>query len=169
MGNKLFGTDGVRGVANVYPMTADFAYKLAAAAGRLICVGRRRVAIGKDTRISGDMLEAAMAAGFMSQGVDVVLLGVLPTPAVTTVTPSLDVDMSVMITASHNPYHDNGIKLINANGDKFSDDVTSTLEAAVTSAEVVYDKEKIGRLLHNDTAAEKYVDIALKAGVRQPH
>lgn len=164
MGNKLFGTDGVRGVANVYPMTADFAYKLAAAAGRLICVGRRRVAIGKDTRISGDMLEAAMAAGFMSQGVDVVLLGVLPTPAVTTVTPSLDVDMSVMITASHNPYHDNGIKLINANGDKFSDDVTSTLEAAVTSAEVVYDKEKIGRLLHNDTAAEKYVDIALKAG-----
>lgn len=116
MGIKLFGTDGVRGVANKYPMTAEFALKLALAAGALVCRDKRKVAIGRDTRISGEMLEAALTAGFVSQGVDVVRLGVLPTPALTTLTPELGVDMSVMITASHNPYHDNGIKLIAADG-----------------------------------------------------
>ena len=144
MGNKLFGTDGVRGVANVYPMTADFAMKLAMAAGKLVCTANRRAAIARDTRISGDMLEAAMIAGFTSQGVDVVRLGVLPTPAATLLTPSLGVDMTVMITASHNPYHDNGIKLIAASGDKFGDDVTARLEAAVVDGEFSFDKEKLG-------------------------
>ena len=112
MGNKLFGTDGVRGVANIYPLNADFAFKLAQATAELVCKKTKTVAIGKDTRISGDMLEAALIAGFTSQGIDVKVLGVVPTPAVTFLTPDLNVDMAVMITASHNPYKDNGIKLI---------------------------------------------------------
>ena len=117
MGNKLFGTDGVRGVANVYPMTAEFALKLGMAAGQLICRKTRRAAVARDTRISGEMLEAALTAGFNAAGVTVLKLGVVPTPAATMLTPSLGVDMTVMITASHNPYQDNGIKLINADGD----------------------------------------------------
>ena len=127
MTKKLFGTDGVRGVANVYPMTAEFAVKLGMACGQEICRNKRRAAIGRDTRISGEMLEAGLTAGLTAAGIDVVKLGVLPTPAVTSVTPELDVDMSFMITASHNPYQDNGIKLITAEGDKFSDEVTSRL------------------------------------------
>ena len=119
MGNKLFGTDGVRGVANVYPMTAEFALKLGMAAGQLICRKTRRAAVARDTRISGEMLEAALTAGFNAAGVTVLKLGVVPTPAATMLTPSLGVDMTVMITASHNPYQDNGIKLINADGDSF--------------------------------------------------
>lgn len=167
MGNKLFGTDGVRGVANVYPMTADFAMKLAMAAGKLVCTANRRAAIARDTRISGDMLEAAMIAGFTSQGVDVVRLGVLPTPAATLLTPSLGVDMTVMITASHNPYYDNGIKLIAASGDKFGDDVTARLEAAVVDGEFSFDKEKLGCVSEDKTAAERYKEIALGMGGKE--
>ena len=167
MGNKLFGTDGVRGVANVYPMTADFAMKLAMVAGKLVCTANRRAAIARDTRISGDMLEAAMIAGFTSQGVDVVRLGVLPTPAATLLTPSLGVDMTVMITASHNPYYDNGIKLIAASGDKFGDDVTARLEAAVVDGEFSFDKEKLGRVSEDKTAAERYKEIALGMGGKE--
>ena len=100
----MFGTDGVRGVANVYPMTAEFAVKLGMACGQEICRNKRRAAIGRDTRISGEMLEAGLTAGLTAAGIDVVKLGVLPTPAVTSVTPELGVDMSFMITASHNPY-----------------------------------------------------------------
>ena len=160
MANKLFGTDGVRGVANQYPMTADFAMKLAMAAGEIVCNKKKRVAIGKDTRISGDMLEAAMAAGFASLGVDVVRLGVLPTPAVTTLTPDLNVDMSVMITASHNPYYDNGIKLIASDGNKFSDETTSLLEEKVLKNEFVLNSEKIGVITDDFSAVKKYEDIA---------
>ena len=112
MAEKLFGTDGVRGVANVYPLTADFAMKLAQASAVVMCGNKKKIAIGKDTRVSADMLEAGLIAGFTSLGVDVIKLGVLPTPAVTMLTPDLGVDMAVMITASHNPYQDNGIKLI---------------------------------------------------------
>ena len=133
--NKWFGTDGVRGVANVFPMTADFAMRLGIAAGVKVCLEKRRVAIAKDTRISGDMLEAGLIAGFTSQGVDVVRLGVVPTPAVTTLVSDLNVDMAVMITASHNPYQDNGIKLIAADGAKFSDEITAELENLVEKNE----------------------------------
>lgn len=142
MGAKLFGTDGVRGKANIYPMTAEFALRLATAAGQLVCNKERRVAIGRDTRLSGEMLEAAMIAGFTSAGIDVIRLGVLPTPAVTTLTPDLKVDMSVMITASHNPWHDNGIKLIASDGSKFSDKVTSELEALIANGEFALSPEK---------------------------
>lgn len=159
MGNKLFGTDGVRGVANTYPMTAQFAFDLAQAAGKLICSQKRKVAIGKDTRVSGDMLEAALVAGFTSQGVDVELLGVVPTPAVTFLTPSLNVDMSVMITASHNPYFDNGIKLIAADGNKFSDEVSSQLEAKVSEGDFSLDRDKIGICTRNEQAVSAYLNV----------
>lgn len=160
MANKLFGTDGVRGVANVYPMTADFAMKLAMAAGELVCNGKKKAAIGRDTRVSGEMLEAALAAGFTAAGVDVVRLGVLPTPAVTTLTPDLGVDMAVMITASHNPYYDNGIKLVAADGNKFSDEMTAALEEKISRGDFALSPEKIGRISEDVSAVEKYIEVA---------
>lgn len=128
MANKLFGTDGVRGTANVYPMTAEFAFNLACVLSKLICKKKKCVAIGKDTRISGDMLEAALSAGFTANGVSVISLGIVPTPLVTLEAKNLDIDMALMITASHNPYQDNGIKLIDRNGDKFSDELYAQIE-----------------------------------------
>lgn len=160
MANKLFGTDGVRGVANVYPMTADFAMKLAMAAGELVCKGKKKAAIGRDTRVSGEMLEAALTAGFTAAGVDVVRLGVLPTPAVTTLTPDLGVDMAVMITASHNPYYDNGIKLVAADGNKFSDEMTAALEEKISRGDFALSPEKIGRISEDVSAVEKYIEVA---------
>ncbi|MBR6663380.1 MAG: phosphoglucosamine mutase [Alphaproteobacteria bacterium] len=159
--NKWFGTDGVRGKANTFPMTVDFTTKLGMAAGQLICTSKHRVAIAKDTRISGDMLEAALIAGFTSQGVDVIKLGVIPTPALTTLTPELDVDMSVMITASHNPYQDNGIKLISADGSKFSDDITAKIEALIDKNEFSFSPDHIGKTTINDSAINDYCQIAL--------
>ena len=158
MAKKLFGTDGVRGVANVYPMTAEFAVKLGMACGLLICKNKKKAAIGRDTRISGEMLEAALTAGLTAAGIDVVRLGVLPTPAVTTITPMLDVDMSFMITASHNPYQDNGIKLITAEGDKFTDDVTSKLEEMIEENQFDLPSEKLGRVSDNKEAIVLYLE-----------
>lgn len=167
MKNSLFGTDGVRGVANVYPMTVDFAMSLAMAAAQEICRTKKRVAIARDTRISGNMLEAAMTAGFTAQGIEVLQMGVIPTPALTVLTPKLDVDMAVMITASHNPYYDNGIKLISSAGDKFSDDVTQRLEKAVAEGKFVYDKDKIGRVVPCHNAVDHYVEMVLRAVERR--
>lgn len=161
--NKWFGTDGVRGVANMFPMTADFALRLGMATGELVCTKRRRAAIAKDTRISGDMLEAALIAGLTAKGIDVIRLGVLPTPAVTTLVSDLDVDMAVMITASHNPYHDNGIKLIAADGSKFSDDVTAELEVLVERNQFSFDTDRLGRVFEEHSLVEKYKKIALSA------
>ena len=160
MTKKLFGTDGVRGVANVYPMTAEFAVKLGMACGQEICRNKRRAAIGRDTRISGEMLEAGLTAGLTAAGIDVVKLGVLPTPAVTSVTPELDVDMSFMITASHNPYQDNGIKLITAEGDKFSDEVTSRLEELIAADRFELDGGRPGTVSENREAVVLYLEKA---------
>lgn len=157
MGNKLFGTDGVRGVANTYPITADFALKLAYAAGCTLCTEKKKVAIAKDTRLSSDMLEAALTAGFTAQGVDVLQLGVIPTPALTKLTPDLDVDMAVMITASHNPFQDNGIKLISANGDKLADEVTAKLEAKIAEGMFSFCPGKTGKVQNYSDAIEKYI------------
>jgi phosphomannomutase len=112
MTRKLFGTDGIRGRANQEPMTAETTLRVALAAGSLFKRGehRHRVVIGKDTRLSGYMLEPALTAGFIAKGMDVILLGPLPTPAVAMLTKSLRADLGVMISASHNPYQDNGIK-----------------------------------------------------------
>lgn len=157
MSNKLFGTDGIRGVANTYPLTIDFCSRLAIALSETICTKHKRVAIARDTRISGDMLLNALCAGFTSQGVDVVDLGIIPTPLCTTITPNLGVDMSIMITASHNPYRDNGLKLITASGDKFSDEQSRMVEELLAKdAAPVYDAEKIGCVKKDDTAINFY-------------
>ena len=112
-GRKLFGTDGVRGKANVFPMTAEMAMKIGISAGAQFTRGkyRHKVVIGKDTRISGYMLESALVAGFTAAGMDVFLLGPTPTPAVAMLTQSMRADLGVMISASHNPFYDNGIKI----------------------------------------------------------
>ncbi len=162
MSNKLFGTDGVRGVANTYPMNAEFVFRLAQVLSRLVCTQKRRVAIGKDTRLSGDMLEAALAAGFASEGVDVVCLGVVPTPLLTAETHKLNVDMSLMITASHNPYQDNGIKLINYEGDKFSDSESAEIEKLLLSDTVFKSEpERIGRIFSDTSPVADYIQNAL--------
>jgi phosphoglucosamine mutase len=137
MTRKLFGTDGIRGTANVEPITAETALAVAKAAGRQFMRGdhRHTVVIAKDTRLSGYMLEPAMTAGFISVGMDVVLLGPLPTPAVGMLTRSLRADLGVMISASHNPYQDNGIKLFGPDGFKLSDEVEKEIEDRIDGNE----------------------------------
>ena len=159
---KLFGTDGVRGIANQYPMTVDFALALGKACGHLICKDKKKIALAKDTRISGDMLESALIAGFTSQGIDVLKLGIIPTPALTSLTTSLNVDMAVMITASHNPYTDNGIKLLNGQGDRFDDSVISELENLVEKNDFSSSIEAIGTVSAYENAATEYMEKAAK-------
>ncbi len=135
MARRLFGTDGVRGTANQYPMTAETALKLGMAAGRYFTRGdhRHSVVIGKDTRLSGYMLEPALTAGFTAIGMDVVLVGPLPTPAMAMLTPSLRADLGVVISASHNPYDDNGIKLFGPDGYKLSDAAEDAIEGLMAN------------------------------------
>lgn len=159
MGNKLFGTDGVRGRANVYPMTVDFALKLAKAIGVVIKSKNPKVAIAKDTRISGDMLEAALTSGLTAMGVDVVILGVIPTPVLTYLTPRLGVDMSIMVSASHNPFYDNGIKLVDAQGNKLSDEATAQLEELVLQDNFEFNSERIGRYSINKESVFDYLKM----------
>ncbi len=159
--NKWFGTDGVRGVANQFPMTIEFATKLACAAAELICINHKKVAIAKDTRISSDMIEAALVAGFTAKGVDVIKLGVIPTPAVTTFVAELGVDMALMITASHNPFYDNGIKLIANNGDKFDNQTTAQIESLIEKNQFSFNKDKIGKVSVDGSIKEKYMQRAL--------
>jgi phosphoglucosamine mutase len=130
---KLFGTDGVRGTANLEPMTAETALRLGMAAGLAFRRGdhRHQVVIGKDTRLSGYMLEPALTAGFIAIGMDVVLVGPVPTPAVSMLTRSLRADLGVMISASHNPYQDNGLKFFDPDGNKLSDEVEHEIEGLV--------------------------------------
>ena len=159
MADKLFGTDGMRGVANTYPLTIDFCVKLGSVLGRHFCNDRRRIAIARDTRVSSPMIFSALAAGCAAQGVDVLDLGVIPTPLCTTLTPEFEVDMSIMITASHNPYKDNGIKLINRDGDKFSDTDTAKVEALMReSAAPDYDPQKIGDIIPAECGIDDYFD-----------
>ena len=127
---KLFGTDGIRGTANVEPMTAETALKVGMAAARHFTRGdhRHRAVIGKDTRLSGYMIEPALTAGFVSMGMDVILVGPMPTPAIAMLTRSLRADLGVMISASHNPYQDNGIKLFGPDAFKLSDTFEAEIE-----------------------------------------
>src|SRR5271156_4208694 len=128
---KLFGTDGIRGTANTPPMTAEIALKVGMAAGQQFLRGdhRHRVVIAKDTRLSGYLIEPALTAGFIAVGMDVVLVGPMPTPAVAMLVRSLRADLGVMISASHNSYRDNGIKLFGPDGFKLSDDTELAIEA----------------------------------------
>mgnify|MGYP002626786592 CR=1 FL=1 len=144
MADKLFGTDGIRGIAGHFPLNVDFCLKLATVLAQKICTNKKCVAIARDTRISGTMLQSALSAGFTAHGVNVLDLGTIPTPLCTTLTPQLNVDMSIMITASHNPYQDNGLKLITSTGDKFSDSQTDELERAIQSPDNQDNQEKIG-------------------------
>ncbi len=162
MTRKLFGTDGVRGTANSYPMTAEMALKLGAAAGRFF---RRdgstahRVVIGKDTRLSGYMLENALTAGLTSTGMNVLLLGPVPTPAVGFLTRSMRADLGVMISASHNPHHDNGIKFFGPDGFKLSDAAEIEIEAMVEADIALAPPEDIGRAKRIDDAVGRYQEF----------
>ncbi|TDK50916.1 phosphoglucosamine mutase [Antarcticimicrobium luteum] len=162
MAERLFGTDGVRGQANTWPMTADAALRLAAAAGRYFRTDKQehRVVIGKDTRLSGYMLETALTAGFTSTGMNVFLLGPVPTPAVGYLTHSLRADVGVMISASHNPAHDNGIKFFGPDGFKLSDaaeaEITRLFNAGVAPAR----PDSIGRAKRFDDARGRYIEYA---------
>ena len=172
MTRKLFGTDGVRGRANTYPMTAGMALKLGAAAGRFF---RRdgsadhRVVIGKDTRLSGYMLENALTAGLTSTGMNVLLLGPVPTPAVGFLTRSMRADLGVMISASHNPHQDNGIKFFGPDGFKLSDAAEAEIEAIVAGEVEPAKPENIGRARRIDDARGRYQEYAkttFPAGLR---
>ena len=133
---KYFGTDGIRGRANVFPMTVEMALSVGMAAGHVFHRGphRHRVVIGKDTRLSGYMLESALTAGLTSMGMDVCLVGPAPTPAIAFLTRSLRADLGIMISASHNPYTDNGIKLFDHEGYKLSDEVELEIERHIDEA-----------------------------------
>ncbi|HEX5999792.1 MAG TPA: phosphoglucosamine mutase [Hyphomicrobiaceae bacterium] len=165
MARKFFGTDGIRGLANRHPMTSEVALKVGMAAGRLFSNGGgrpHRVVIGKDTRLSGYMIESALMSGFTSVGMDVFLLGPMPTPAVAMLTRSLRADLGVMISASHNAYADNGIKLFDPEGYKLSDEAEARIEALMEadSASLLALPEGIGRAKRIDSAAERYIEYA---------
>jgi len=162
MTRKLFGTDGIRGTANVEPMTAETALKVAMAAGARFRRGDHHhlVVIGKDTRLSGYMLEPALTAGFIAMGIDVVLSGPLPTPAIAMLTRSLRADLGVMISASHNPYQDNGIKLFGPKGYKLSDEIEASIEAEVaTGLAPRASSDLLGRAKRLDDAGGRYIEF----------
>jgi phosphoglucosamine mutase len=161
MTRKLFGTDGVRGTANVYPMTADMALKIGAAAGRYFRndgSNGHRVVIGKDTRLSGYMFENALTAGLTSTGMNVLLLGPVPTPAVGLLTTSMRADVGIMISASHNPHNDNGIKFFGPDGFKLSDAAESEIEALIHSDITPVQANNIGRAKRIDDGRFRYAE-----------
>ncbi len=164
MTKKLFGTDGIRGRANSFPMTPEIALKTGMAAGRAFTRGehRHRVVIGKDTRLSGYMIESALVSGFTAVGMDVFLFGPLPTPAVAMLTRSLRADLGVMISASHNLFEDNGIKLFGPDGQKLSDEREEEIEALMEQRfeDGLAAPLKIGRARRIDDAQARYIEFA---------
>jgi len=162
MARKFFGTDGIRGRTNTYPLTAEMALKVGQAAGAHFVRGdhRHRVVIGKDTRLSGYMMESALVAGFTSVGMDVVMVGPMPTPAVAMLAQSMRADLGVMISASHNPYYDNGLKLFGPDGYKLSDDDEAAIEAALERPPVLATSEQIGRARRIEDARGRYIHFA---------
>jgi phosphoglucosamine mutase len=163
MVRKFFGTDGIRGLANRFPMTPEIALKAGMAAGRIFTRGehRHRVVIGKDTRLSGYMIESALVSGFTSVGMDVFQFGPLPTPAVAMLTRSLRADLGVMISASHNPYSDNGIKFFGPDGYKLSDEREEEIESLMDNGmtEGLAEPRAIGRAKRIDDAQARYIEF----------
>jgi phosphoglucosamine mutase len=168
---RIFGTDGVRGTANIEPVTAETALKLGRAAAHVFKNlesqprghGRHKIVIGKDTRLSGYMLENAISSGILSMGVDVLFIGPLPTPGVAYVTRSLRADAGIVITASHNPYADNGIKFFQADGYKLDDKIESEIEGLVSSGEIEKVRPtagEIGKAVRIDDALGRYIEFA---------
>ncbi len=166
MGKRLFGTDGLRGQVNIYPMTAEMALKLGLAAGAYFRNGskRHRVLIGKDTRLSGYVFETALTSGFCAAGMDVFLVGPMPTPAISFLTQNMRADLGVVISASHNPFMDNGIKFFDRQGYKLEDSVEDAITGMITNKEPQWDypqPEEVGRAFKIADAPGRYI-VALK-------
>ena len=156
---NYFGTDGVRGRVGTAPMTVDFALRLVSAAARVLAPGGGRVLIGKDTRVSGYMFESALEAGFVAAGVDVMLIGPLPTPGIAYMTQRLGCSFGVVISASHNPYEDNGIKFFDATGSKLSDRMEQDIECLLDLAVVTQESQHLGRAIRIDRSRTQYQDF----------
>jgi phosphoglucosamine mutase len=165
---KLFGTDGIRGVANLDPMTSETAMQLGRAAAHLFMrrAGRHQIVIGKDTRVSGYMLESALTSGICSMGVDVLLVGPMPTPAIAFLTRSLRADAGVVISASHNPYQDNGIKFFSSDGFKLPDEMEARIEQLIVSDEIRHLRptaDAIGKAFRIDDAEGRYIEFVKRS------
>lgn len=159
MGRKFFGTDGVRGKVGEHPMTVDFALKLASAAARVLAPEGGTVLIGKDTRLSGYMFEAALEAGFVASGVNVMLIGPLPTPGIAYLTRKFECDFGVVISASHNRYDDNGIKFFDSEGGKLSDEIEEKIEAELERGAVTLSSINLGKATRVDKSRRHYQDF----------
>ncbi|OMH39074.1 phosphoglucosamine mutase [Motiliproteus sp. MSK22-1] len=160
MSRKYFGTDGIRGEVGKYPVTPDFVLKLGWAAGKVFSrKGRSKILIGKDTRISGYMFEASLEAGLSAAGVDSLMLGPMPTPAIAYLTRTFRADAGIVISASHNPYQDNGIKFFSANGTKLPDEIELAIEAQMDVPMSTVDSAGIGKVRRVDDAAGRYIEF----------
>jgi phosphoglucosamine mutase len=161
MTRKYFGTDGIRGTVGEYPITPDFMLKLGWAMGRVLTreSGRARVLIGKDTRISGYMFESALEAGLSAAGVDVALLGPMPTPGIAYLTRTFRADAGIVISASHNPFADNGIKFFSTAGTKLADELEERIEAALEEPLTTVAADKLGKAMRIDDAAGRYIEF----------
>jgi phosphoglucosamine mutase len=159
MTRRYFGTDGIRGRVGTAPMTVDFALRLASAAAGVLAPKGGTVLIGKDTRVSGYMFESALEAGFVAAGVDVLLTGPLPTPAIAVLTKKMGADFGIVISASHNPYHDNGIKFFDAEGEKLSDALEEAIEAGLDAPPVTRDSRALGQAKTASNARAEYMEF----------
>jgi phosphoglucosamine mutase len=168
MSKQYFGTDGVRGTVGNDPMTADFAMRLASAAAQVLVPTGGTVVIGKDTRLSGYMFESALEAGFVAAGADVLLLGPLPTPGIAHLTQEFNADLGVVISASHNPFFDNGIKFFDSTGSKLTDAIELEIEERLKDRAITLESQALGRAKRIDTARVRYQDFcaaSMPAGV----
>ncbi|MEK9820713.1 MAG: phosphoglucosamine mutase [Gammaproteobacteria bacterium] len=160
MAKKYFGTDGIRGRVGEHPITADFMLRLGWAAGKVFArEGRGRIIIGKDTRVSGYMFESALEAGLVSAGIDVLLLGPMPTPAIAYLTRTVNASAGIVISASHNAFHDNGIKFFSSDGAKLDDDVEHAIEAELENDMEMVSSDQIGKVSRVDDAAGRYIEF----------
>ena len=159
MGRRFFGTDGIRGEVGTAPMTVDFALRLASAAARVLAPQGGTVLIGKDTRVSGYMFESALEAGFVAAGVNVLLTGPLPTPGIAFLTKKVGADFGIVISASHNPYYDNGIKFFDAEGEKLSDALEEAIEAGLDATPITRDSRALGQAKTAANARSEYMDF----------
>ncbi len=164
MSRKYFGTDGIRGRIGTYPMTPDFALKLGWAAGKVLAKNSNPlVVIGKDTRISGYMIESALQAGLVAAGIDIKLVGPMPTPAVAYLTRTFRASAGIVISASHNPYYDNGIKFFSSNGTKLDDAIEIEIEEYLEREMVTVESDHLGRAMRVDDAAGRYIEFCKRS------
>ena len=160
MDRKYFGTDGIRGRVGEFPITPEFVMKLGWAAGKVFASqGKRHILIGKDTRISGYMFESALEAGLSAAGVDVGLLGPMPTPGIAYLTRTFHADAGIVISASHNPYYDNGIKFFTANGSKLDDETEDAIEALMDVPMEIVASDRLGKAKRIVDAAGRYIEF----------